>query len=429
MNSNGNQQPLHGPGFLQSKPVSINKALPRVLMVDDELSVLLGMRRVLRGRYDLTIMESPAEALRMLEHDAGFAVIVSDYHMPTMTGAEFLAAALRLAPDAVRVLLTGSSDLSTAVDAINVGRVFRFIAKPIHPDELRTTIDAACDEFSAAARDRNELRDIRTMREADAEVTADRRTEIEQAIDGGITPHFQPIVHLSGRAVVGHEALSRFGGDPKRTPDRWFDEAAALGMGVELDTAAMCTALDTWRSRGPVSQSLWINLSPETILSGAAHAALVAADHDVVLEITERTPVDDYDRLREALRPLRAKGISLAIDDVGAGYSSLLHVTELRPDIVKLDRSIISALSTDANRQALVSSLIAFAKASGFAPLGEGVETSEEAETLELLGAELGQGYHFGRPAPTPVERLVSVDNKTVSTSTRASTLPCRSRQ
>jgi EAL domain-containing protein (putative c-di-GMP-specific phosphodiesterase class I) len=187
-------------------------------------------------------------------------------------------------------------------------------------------------------------------------------------------------------------------------------------MGIALDLAAIRLALATWRTCAPDDQALWLNLSSETLVSRDAHRELLATPHPLVLEITERTPVEDYDELRAALGPLRAHGIQLAIDDVGAGYSSLRHVTELSPDVVKIDRSIISNLSHDTKRLALVASLISFAEVSGITALGEGVETVDEVGELVRLGAGLAQGYHFGHPhvdpvavihdtSPTPVSR------------------------
>lgn len=377
--------------------------LPRVLVLDDDQNVLDAMRRMLRGRYDVTVVQSPEVALSLLERDAGFAVIVSDFHMPVMTGAQFFEAAMCLAPHAIRVLLTGSSEPSTAIDAINLGKVFRFLNKPMSSSELRVVLGEACAEFEAATLDRDELRELRLAREADSVTAAQRRFEIEQAIKGGMHTVYQPIVRLEDGVAIGHEALSRFPGNPDRTPDRWFDEAAALDMGIELDAAALRLALSNWQRVGPGGQSLWLNLAPATVVSGAVHDLVLAAAHPVVLEITERTPVDDYDVLSDALAPLRERGIRLAIDDVGAGYSSLRHVTELRPDVVKLDRSIITDLGSDHNRQALVSSLIAFANESGITALGEGIETRSEAGVLAALRATYGQGYHFGRPAERPV--------------------------
>lgn len=376
-------------------------------MVDDDQSLLDGLRRLLRRKYDITPVNSPVDALALLETDTNFVAIVSDYHMPSMTGIDFLATASTLSPDSVRILLTGSSSLTTAVDAINVGKVFRFITKPIHGDDLETTLSAACEHYQSTLEDRSELSTIRADREAENDAAARSLRQLEAVMDGGIRTVFQPILRLHDLAVVGHEALSRFNIEQDKSPETWFVEAEQLGVATDLDVAALRVAIGTWASTPMSTQPLWLNLSPATVSSGAAFALLTDIDHPAMLEITERTPVANYQALRATLDPLRSAGLRLAIDDVGAGYSSMLHVTELRPDVIKLDRGLIADLRADADRRALVASLISFAAEREITSLAEGVETETEAEILSELGVDLVQGYYFGRPAAEPLDRRV----------------------
>jgi EAL domain-containing protein (putative c-di-GMP-specific phosphodiesterase class I) len=119
----------------------------------------------------------------------------------------------------------------------------------------------------------------------------------------------------------------------------------------------------------------------------------------VLLELSEHDPVEDYDALAAALAPFRAAGLRLAIDDVGAGFSSLRHIVVTAPDVIKIDRSIVSGLDTDRVLSTLVGSLVDFARGLGAVVVAEGVETAAEAAVLRQLGVDLGQGWHFGRPA------------------------------
>jgi len=122
----------------------------------------------------------------------------------------------------------------------------------------------------------------------------------------------------------------------------------------------------------------------------------------LVVEITEHEPVEDYAAFTSALRLLRERGVRIAIDDAGAGFSSLRHTLRLAPDIVKLDMSITRNVDTDRGRRALASAMISFADEMGMAIVAEGVETEGEHATLKELGVPFGQGYLFARPGPLP---------------------------
>lgn len=130
---------------------------PRVMLVDDETRVLQGLERNLRRDFDLRLHESPEQALEMLKTDRRFAVIVSDMRMPGMNGVQFLAAARKLAPDSVRVMLTGNTDQDTAMRAVNDGEVFKFLLKPCEPERLREVLDAAVQQYRYALAERELL--------------------------------------------------------------------------------------------------------------------------------------------------------------------------------------------------------------------------------------------------------------------------------
>ena len=127
------------------------------------------------------------------------------------------------------------------------------------------------------------------------------------------------------------------------------------------------------------------------------------------MELSEHDQVEDYDALKTALSPLRARGMRLAIDDVGAGFSSLRHIVVTTPDVIKIDRSIVSGLDADPVLSTLVGSLVDFARGLGARVVAEGVENAAEAAVLRGLGVDYGQGWHFGRPAvPEPVRPLLA---------------------
>lgn len=223
-------------------------------------------------------------------------------------------------------------------------------------------------------------------------------SEVQAVIAGeGRSVVVQPVVAATDGQVLFHEALSRF--DSTRTPGQWFDAAQRLGMREQLEVAAARSALTLLR-RDDRLRAVSINLHPQTCHGSVLQELLQGLDaRRVVLEITEHAPVADYDRLAQALAPWRARGLRLAVDDAGAGYSSLQHVVMMRPDIIKLDMSLIRGVDEDVVRQALVESLVRFAAKVGSDIVAEGVETAAERDTVVSLGVPYLQGYLLGRPA------------------------------
>jgi EAL domain-containing protein (putative c-di-GMP-specific phosphodiesterase class I) len=209
---------------------------------------------------------------------------------------------------------------------------------------------------------------------------------------------FQPVVATDDGRVNGVEALARFPDEAGLTPDVWFADADAVGLGVELELTAVRCALRALADI-PDGVLLGVNVSPSVAESAGLQDILASVDVSrVVLEMTEHAPVADYTRLRTQLQPLRDRGLRIAVDDAGAGYASLRHILWLAPDFIKLDISITRDIDTDLARAALASALIEFASKVGSGILAEGVETQAELETIRSLGADFAQGYYLGRP-------------------------------
>jgi EAL domain-containing protein (putative c-di-GMP-specific phosphodiesterase class I) len=214
---------------------------------------------------------------------------------------------------------------------------------------------------------------------------------------------YQPIVDLCTGATRGYEALSRFQLDPLRPPDQWFAEADAAGLGPELEMHAIRSAIKS-RHRLPTGTYLSVNVSPKTLLSQSFAALLQSLDGEpLVVEVTEHSAVEDYDELKRAIDQFRARGVRLAIDDLGTGFASFMHIVKLLPEFMKLDLSLTRDIEADAIKQALTAALVGFASQIGAHLIAEGVETVEEMQTLKALGVECAQGYYLGAPAPPPV--------------------------
>jgi EAL domain-containing protein (putative c-di-GMP-specific phosphodiesterase class I) len=144
-----------------------------------------------------------------------------------------------------------------------------------------------------------------------------------------------------------------------------------------------------------------MNVSPATLLTPECGELLSRLPlHRVLLELSEHDQVEDYVAMNGVLAPFRAQGLRLAIDDVGAGFSSLRHIVVTSPDVIKIDRSIVTGLNTDPVLTKLVQSLVEFGHGCRVRVVAEGVETAGEASALRTLGVDYGQGWHFGRPGP-----------------------------
>ncbi len=236
-------------------------------------------------------------------------------------------------------------------------------------------------------------------KQAIEKVNADRASQIREAIAAG-APRivYQPIFRLRNGELAGFECLSRFDIEPCQTPDRWFALAYEAGVGYELERAAISNALATLH-RFSDTKFLGINSSPCLITSGQLAAALSDCDLTrILLEITEHAIVDDYRFLVTALEPLRERGLRIAIDDAGAGYASMRHIVNIRPDIIKLDISLTQQIDIDEGRRALARALIGFGRDIGSLICAEGVETRGELEMLRSLGVEKAQGFFLSRP-------------------------------
>jgi EAL domain-containing protein (putative c-di-GMP-specific phosphodiesterase class I) len=223
------------------------------------------------------------------------------------------------------------------------------------------------------------------------------RTRVQAVVNAGdgIRIVFQRIVDLRDGSTIGHEALARFADG--RSPNEWFSAAHDVGLGVELEMAAIARAVTEF---GATDGYLSINLSPPTLTSTPFLEFLTerAEPSHLVVELTEHAVVDDYDDIRSAIALIRDLGARIAVDDAGSGISSMRHILRLAPEIIKLDRSLIATIDTDPARRALALSLAQFATKIGADLVAEGVERSEEMTACYESGIRYAQGYFLGRP-------------------------------
>ncbi|MCC5951680.1 MAG: EAL domain-containing protein [Acidimicrobiia bacterium] len=386
----------------------------RILVVDDEPANTVVLAKMLaQAGFEevMTLNDSAAVLDRCQSWDPDLVLL--DLHMPEPNGFELLPRLRDLAGDRYLPILVLTADTTEdAKDrALAIG-ANDFVTKPFRYNEtllrIRNLLETRWLQEQVRRHSATLESQLRQATQGEQERQAWQREVsliIERILDGGdgLTMVYQPVVDMVTGDVVGFESLARFSVAPLRSPDKWFADATEVGMGLALELEAIRRALSGSADLDP---SVWcaVNASPSALRSPALRDTLAGAfaDRNVVVEITEHEALEDYGPLQEALASLRARGARIAVDDTGSGYSSLRHIHNLRPDQVKLARSLTSGIDDDPVRQALASSLVSITGELGAVAVATGVETKAEADALVDLGVRFGQGHHFAEPSRLP---------------------------
>ncbi len=217
----------------------------------------------------------------------------------------------------------------------------------------------------------------------------------------GVTIVAQPIADLDTGAVHAYELLARFRTSGPADPVHWFGLADAHGLGAELELACLREALPLLAAR-PAGTWVSVNLSAHMLGDPRTVAQLDAAGDvaGLIVEVTERSLAGDDADATEAVAQLRRRGVTLAVDDVGAGYSGLRQIMTLRPRYLKLDRALVHGIEGSRERAAMIEALVGYAARTGSRVVAEGVETEAELSAVRALGVRLVQGFAIGMPQP-----------------------------
>ena len=392
----------------------------KVLIVDDTPSNVLLLERMLEPSGVTTLGTSdPRETVPLLQSFRPDLVLL-DLHMPVMDGfqvLERLRTVIRPTEFLPVMVLTGDTSVATKERALAAG-ANDFLSKPFELTELmlrvrnllktRSLYLALAEHTAALERQLEREADQRRHR---ARQSGTRTARIRAVLDGDLLHmHYQPIVALASRALLGAEALARFPTTPSRSPYKWFTEAAAVGLGVELEVAAVRVAV-----RGldqlPADCYLSVNMSAEAVLTEPAQQVLAELPADrVVLELTGHAQAPNHASLAAALAPVRAAGLRLALDDAGGGFSTLRQLFELRPDIIKIGLALTRGIDGDTAQRSLAAALLKGAAELAADVVAEGIETEAELAVLRELGVGGGQGYLLGRPQELPLGLTRSAD-------------------
>jgi EAL domain-containing protein (putative c-di-GMP-specific phosphodiesterase class I) len=379
----------------------------RVLIAEDEPGVRRALAELITGEASLELVGAACHAVQAVElaqaHRPDVALI--DVKMPG-GGGQRAAREIKSSSPQTRVLaLSAYDDRGSVLSMLQAGAV-GYLVKGSSARQIVEAIRATAVGQGALSAEvtADVIQELAGQLKRDEEQTRHRGElikSIKRVVGGkGLTMFFQPLADLKTGAVVGLEALARFDSKRWRAPELAFREAADAGLLVDLELAAIRLALGQI-DRLPKDAFLSVNLSPATAMSDGFMGAIRTAPAErVVIEITEHAAVDDYAALNDALARLREHRVRLAIDDAGAGFSSLQHIIRLAPDFIKLDITLTRGIDEAPVRRALATALISFASEIGAAIIAEGIETPGEFDTLRALGVPYGQGFYLASPAP-----------------------------
>ena len=368
-----------------------------ILLVDDETAIARAYARTL-GSAGFTVEiahdgKSAAAAARARRFD----VIVSDITMPGMNGLELLRVVREHDLDVPFVLMTGGPAVDSAVRAVEYGAL-RYLIKPVAPTELELVVTRAVRLHQMAKLKREVLEIYRR----EGKTIGDRaglEARFAHAIET-LWIAYQPIVSWSRRSTFAYEALVRNEEPTLRSPPDLFEAAERLGRLEELGCMVRDRVARTLDEQ-PTSALVFVNLHAMELADNsllAADAPLSRHAGRVVLEITERAPLEEIKDVASRVGRLRSMGYRIAVDDLGAGYAGLTSFAHLEPEVVKVDMSLIRGIDQSPMKQKLLGSIVTLCRDLGIEIIAEGIETVAERDALVRVGGDLCQGYLFARP-------------------------------
>jgi len=376
--------------------------MAKILTVDDEPLVRKQIGRVLqRHGHEVYSASNGQEALKLskLKH---FDLALVDYNLPMMDGLEILQKLRELQPGCVRILLTGMLNLDLAIQAVNRGEVTRFVEKPFKNDQLMEAINDALD---------TRLRMVEVARvQQEASRDEERRILDECLKKEYIHVALQPLVSSRKETkgtVLAFEALLR-------SSHTIFDGPLSVIRATErhkrLDVLSQLVfeRVKEWFEvlAEETNFLIFVNIHPKELADGESFLErlriLEPWSDRTIIEITERARIQAIDSWENTLNSMLAMGFHVAVDDLGAGYSSLGMLADLQPSYIKMDMSIIRDIHLEPRKQRLVELLSKFADATHALLITEGVENIEEVNEVLRCGTHLLQGYYFAKPSLDP---------------------------
>ncbi|MGH9105600.1 MAG: EAL domain-containing protein [Acidimicrobiales bacterium] len=383
-----------------------------VLVADDSPATRDGLVELIGETSDLFCVAAVGDASSAIAKAARFQpdVAVLDVVMPGGGGLVAAAGIREVSPRTRMLAYSVASDRGSVIQMLRRGTQGYLVKGAPAPDLLEGL--RRCAGGSTALSEGlsghliAELAELGRAEQASSAAAQARYERLSLLLaPGGSSPTYQPVVHLRSGAVAGYEALTDFSCDLGSSTEEIFREAHLVGLGVELELHTARLAVGGFRpelTRSPETY-LAVNASPGLLYRPSLLEALSELPADrVVVEITEQRQFDSYDQLRETVGLVHERGMRVAVDDMGSGFAGLQRLVDVRPEVVKLDRGLISEIDTDPTRRALVAAMRHFADDMGITVVAEGIEREEQLVVLVDIGVDCGQGYLLGRPGPLP---------------------------
>jgi EAL domain-containing protein (putative c-di-GMP-specific phosphodiesterase class I) len=373
----------------------------RVLLVDDDEALRTVYADLLRAQdFEVDTAETAEAALERVAATR-YDVVLSDIQMPGMGGIEFLKAVRKVDVEVPVVLMTGGATVDTAIEALEYG-AFRYLRKPMPEALLVETLQRAA-RYHALARLK---RDVVEAAGGPVHAPADRAA-LESRFDSALEHlymAFQPIVACREKRIHAYEALLRSEEPTLANPGSFVEAAEQLQRLSDLGRRVRARVAEA-AAHLPADACIFVNLHPADLNDAQLYARespLARISSRVVLEITERESLHGVGGLPDKLADLRRLGFRLALDDLGAGYAGLTAMSQLEPEYIKLDMSLIRGIDQRDIQKKLVRSMVALCGELDKRVIAEGVEQPAERDALLELGCDLLQGFLFARPGRTP---------------------------
>jgi EAL domain-containing protein (putative c-di-GMP-specific phosphodiesterase class I) len=325
-----------------------------------------------------------------------FDAVLTEVFLPALSGIELLRYAREHDQDLPILLMTSAPDVETASQAVEHG-AFQYLLKPLSEDRLVGCIERA---ITACRVSRARSAVLRAASEPPTARHDFRPVKEFGAVLRSLFMVYQPILTLDGQ-LFAVEALVRSEEPTFETAPAILDLAEALEQ-FQMLGRTVRERVDSDLGKLAPGSAVFVNLHAEDVLDDALldpAGPLGRVAHRVVLEITERAALAEISEAQRRMALLREMGFRIALDDLGAGYAGLTNFTQLRPDIVKLDQTLVRGIDTDSVKRRLVASLVGACRDIGTVVVAEGIETNAERDVLVDAGCDLFQGYLLGRPA------------------------------
>ena len=378
--------------------MSASREQKNIFLIDDEKTLTQTLAMLLETRgYKVQVALSGTEALRKITPDVD--LILLDLVLPDLNGFEVCR---RLKQENGRgripiIMLSAHCLYEDKVEGLYLG-ADDFLSKPCEQEELVARMEAVMRRSSHPS--------------GNQAVENAIVGELRKILDEGLlVPHFQPIYRLSPFEFLGVEILTRpMAQGPLANPEEFFKAALRYGLYTELEILAWSRAL-AQLSKVFDNEKIFLNCNPYFIEScpfvriKAIFEKNHIAPENVVMEITERSAITNFELFYQQLSLYRDYGFRFAVDDVGGGYASLESIVETKPEVLKIDRKIVRNLAADPYKCGVVKFIVDFCKENRILSIAEGIETKEDLDILRGFEVDAGQGYYLYKPTPL-IDRL-----------------------